>query len=279
VSGGYDQLVLVHHLDSTDLLQAGWERLRRPFSAKECQEYLQMPDCPSDYEVFIQGLKFAQIGKIDQAVAKFQELKRNPAFVSEPPDLAAHFRADYLLDRANLRVRAGEIKEGMSDFEEVKKTDPARLKFALPELFRYARLMLSRGQVEPLIEIAKYGPEFDDSFSLSADVWNDLCWYGSLWGDAQKVMFACERAVELSGGDAEYRDSKGLALALQNRFPEAIQEFKAFVASPGASRADKERRRQWLEMLQKRKNPFNIKLRRQLLFESDIAASELHYVH
>ncbi|HEY6251633.1 MAG TPA: WD40 repeat domain-containing protein, partial [Candidatus Angelobacter sp.] len=210
VSGGYDQLVLVHHLDSTDLLQAGWERLRRPFNPKECQEYLQMRDCPPDYEVFIQGLKFAQIGKIDQAVAKFQELKRNPAFVSTPADLAAHFRADYLLDRGNLRVRAGEIKEGMSDFEEVKKTDPARLKFALPELFRYARLMLNRGQVEPLIEIAKHGPEFDDSFSLSADVWNDLCWYGSLWGNAQNVMFACDRAVELSGGNAEYRDSKGV---------------------------------------------------------------------
>ena len=51
----------------------------------------------------------------------------------------------------------------------------------------------------------------DLTIGKSVDFWNEICWVGSLWGYAAKVMHACEHAVELAPDSGEVRDSRGLA--------------------------------------------------------------------
>ena len=60
--------------------------------------------------------------------------------------------------------------------------------------------------------------------------WNNLCWYGSLWGRATDVMAACEKLVALKPDDGWFHDSRGLARALSGDYAGAAEDFKIFVA-------------------------------------------------
>lgn len=278
ISGGYDQSILVHHLDSKDLLDIAWGRIRRTFDDRECDEYLQLASCPPEYAAFTDGVKLAETGKMNEAIKQFQLVKKNPVFLGTPEEIAQRFRANHLLESANLSGQAGDIGQALKEFAELKKIHFSKLKDALTELSKTAQVMLSRGQVEPLITIAQEGPKLEPSFDLPTDSWNDLCWFGSLWGNAPKVMFACNRAVGI-GTNPEYHDSRGVALALTHRYEEAIEEFEGFLASPTMPEAEKVTRRHWVEQLKKGQNPFSLAARRQLLVESGVPLSELHNIH
>jgi WD40 repeat protein len=62
---------------------------------------------------------------------------------------------------------------------------------------------------------------------------NDVAWYGTLDKLADIVLPACSRAVELAKDETKpiCRDTRGVALALTGKFPEAIEDFEAVVTS------------------------------------------------
>ncbi|NIM49704.1 MAG: hypothetical protein GTN62_05610 [Gemmatimonadales bacterium] len=89
----------------------------------------------------------------------------------------------------------------------------------------------------------------------SAWLWNNLCWWGSLWGHAADVMTACDRAVALIPDDGGNRDSRGLARALTGDLDGAIVDFEAFVAwTPDDE--DRAQRQGWIDTLRAGENPF-----------------------
>ena len=60
---------------------------------------------------------------------------------------------------------------------------------------------------------------------------NQVGWYGDLDDLAEIVLPACDRAVELARAEERpnYRDSRGVALALTGKFPGAMEDFGAVV--------------------------------------------------
>jgi WD40 repeat protein len=101
------------------------------------------------------------------------------------------------------------------------------------------------------------------SVAASTDAFpnNNVCWWGSLDGFAQIVMPACERAVALAPDNPQVRDSRGLARALLGNYPEAIEDFKAFVEwSKGIEGAYEKygiKRESWIQALEAGQNPFD----------------------
>lgn len=90
--------------------------------------------------------------------------------------------------------------------------------------------------------------------------WGSLCWWGALYNQAERVYFACERAVELDPENAQIRDSRGVARALLGDFEGAIEDFEAFVATGadfGFTEEDLLLRESWIEDLQAGVNPFD----------------------
>ena len=69
------------------------------------------------------------------------------------------------------------------------------------------------------------------------------------------MLAYCELAVDLSPDDPNIRDSRGLALALNGKFVEAIADFRYYVDH---SKDEKrvEQRQSWIKDLQAGKNPF-----------------------
>lgn len=99
--------------------------------------------------------------------------------------------------------------------------------------------------------------------SQSANVSNNVCWFGSVDGFADLVWPTCERAVALATDPytAIYRDTRGLARALRGDTSGAIEDFGAYVAwvtqAHGEYAAQAERREAWIEALQAGENPFD----------------------
>ena len=99
--------------------------------------------------------------------------------------------------------------------------------------------------------------------TVTAGIWNTLCWNGSLWGYAAEVMAACEQAVALAPDRGNIRDSRGLARALTGDVAGAIDDFEAFVAwiRSDSSRAQ---RQDWIDALRGGQNPFTPELLERL---------------
>ncbi len=93
---------------------------------------------------------------------------------------------------------------------------------------------------------------------------NGVCWWGSLSGQAEVVLPACERSVELASEDDTgfYLDSRGVARALTGDYLGAIEDFEAFMQwsrrNPGSQiNIMKLERQRWINMLKEGRNPFD----------------------
>ncbi len=104
--------------------------------------------------------------------------------------------------------------------------------------------------------------------------WNNLCWFGSLYGYINEVKEVCETAVTLEPKNILNRRSRGIYKALIGDIQGAILDFQFFVdaiknnhlqlqqllikAQPKKdhSFAMQLQEQHWLDILQQGKNPF-----------------------
>ncbi len=129
--------------------------------------------------------------------------------------------------------------------------------------------------------VAFFGDEanviYREDETFSANRWNDICWWGSLWGYHTDVIFACENAVAQSSENDKdfYRGALGMNYALNDDLSAALTEIQSFVAYLENWIADLEQaedgnsnliiqleniletRYLWLEALQNGENPFD----------------------
>jgi hypothetical protein len=132
---------------------------------------------------------------------------------------------------------------------------PSRTRAAAANLVVDSEQLARRGEVDKAISGFATAKQWDSGLQVNAKTWNSLCWFGSTYNQAAKVLFACEQAVTLEPQNAGYLDSRGLARALTNNIPGAIADFTAYInATDNAER--KAQRQTWISDLQAGKNPF-----------------------
>jgi hypothetical protein len=120
------------------------------------------------------------------------------------------------------------------------------------------------GNIEMALEAFRQSTRIDTTYVITAESLNELCWFGALWERAESVMFACELAVERSGGLAWIIDSRGLARALTGNLEGAIADFETFINSPDATRTDIDDREDWIRALRAGENPLTSEVLEQL---------------
>jgi tetratricopeptide (TPR) repeat protein len=121
-------------------------------------------------------------------------------------------------------------------------------------------LFAQHGMIEEAIAAYAEAQNIEPEFYMSASDWNKLCWYGSLWGYAEDVMDACDRAVALAPENAMIKDSRGLARALAGDYPGAIEDFREYVEwleKHGGDEYEKSQRQFWISELESGRNPFD----------------------
>ncbi|HNB51166.1 MAG TPA: TIR domain-containing protein [Anaerolineales bacterium] len=118
--------------------------------------------------------------------------------------------------------------------------------------------VLETGEIE--LGVQKFQEVEAQGFEIDAWSWNNLCWFGALYNQAEITNFACDRALELSPEDGDIRDSRGVSRALLGDFEGAIEDFEAFIAYAQEMVYPEDEifmRQQWIEALQEGTNPFD----------------------
>lgn len=125
----------------------------------------------------------------------------------------------------------------------------------------------STGNIDYALNYFSKAQELDPYVEITNGDWNTICWFGSLWGYAEDVLDACEKAVSLTpaiGYSAgAIRDSRGLARALLGDYEGAIEDFEFFLEQykkEGICDEDCLRREKWIDALAAGINPFDAQL-------------------
>jgi tetratricopeptide (TPR) repeat protein len=127
----------------------------------------------------------------------------------------------------------------------------------------YSGITLAKqGDIEEALSTIAQAQAIDPSFEISANSWNDLCYYGSLWGYAVEVMDACETAVALAPEHGGMRNSRGVARAIMGDYTGAIDDFTFCVEWAKGKRGGIyiQKREAWITELENGRNPFDAEL-------------------
>lgn len=202
-------------------------------------------------------------------VMKFSDFGK-PVTIELPTKQLA---AQALLDEGRTLALALDISGAIAKFEEALALDETldlnpeteAKRIAFESLLINLRLQLDagedeavRGAIQAALELSQPG------LTQAADIWNRLCWFGSIYDFAEQVVdSACQWGVELAGADrlAGNRDSRGLARALSGDVAGAIEDFAYFVEwlnenNPGAQHL--ETRETWIRRLEAGEDPREI---------------------
>jgi hypothetical protein len=253
-----DAAIEVAHWRPDDLADDACARLRRNFTQDEWQQYL--PD-DRPYEltcrnreahqsVIDEAISLAKAGEKAKAAALFnamRDLKNKPVEEAEWHQLAAqkldkinekmywrkfpvNERKNYVGDSEHEEMIKRGLREAILLFEDFKKFNQTH-----PHTFNPNRVS---------------GAQNREDRNTPARILNGLCWYGSLFGYANKVRDACDIAVELDPKFWEIADSRGMVRALTDDYKGAIADFEVFIRK--ADDADERKQRKgWTEALRK----------------------------
>ena len=119
---------------------------------------------------------------------------------------------------------------------------------------------MRQGKVKEAIAAYEEAQKLDPKQTISAGSWNILGWFGSCWGYAADVLYACEQAVTLEPENGEYHDTRGRARALTGDYSGAIKDFQFYVEWGQDKQLSEEllnKRKDWILELQNGQNPFD----------------------
>jgi peroxiredoxin len=230
-------------------------------------EYADSGGIPQSYFIDAEGI----IREISLGALEWDFMEGNALSLLDPEAGETRLAALELVTEGRELAQAGDIDGAAAKFQEALTVDPG-LTFDDPqaEAKRVAALALvqqgaglaQEGQVEEALAAFEEAQTLDPSLEIPASLWNNLCWFGSLWGYAAEVFEACEKGVELADAEAvaAHRDSRGVARALTGDYAGAIEDFEVFVAwtkENGQYEEYGSKREAWIAELQAERNPFD----------------------
>jgi tetratricopeptide (TPR) repeat protein len=172
---------------------------------------------------------------VKQAIPLYGAACTFDSTLNSPNKLAA----DALVVKGNSLASQGDIKHAVEAYVEANKLDPNKVSgpqlrandLAAKALVRLALRELPRGLVTVVEAVRSFSDAARlDEKAITADNWNDFCWFGALLEHPSDVMYACDRAVELSPNDWQILDSRGLARAVAGDRQRAIADLTIVVA-------------------------------------------------
>jgi tetratricopeptide (TPR) repeat protein len=238
----------------------------------------------------------ARQGNVEAAEAEFARARSiDETLAIDPRAEARRLAAPWLRQQARAAADRLEIEQALDLFRKAAQFDPS-LKIKPDDEVRQAwlkkvQILVTRGKVREAVDLMKrlaekYGKSLDP---VAFTVWNELCWFGTLYGEADLVAEYGEKAVASAEARkdgrltayyrdrliAYYRDTRGVNRAVRSLLEEARKDFEAarklrkgaledFEADlqwrhkqpKGSTDAHIKTRQEWVRQLEKGVNPF-----------------------
>lgn len=208
-----------------------------------------------------QGQEYAFEGEYDQALDTLrQAVALHPTLELDPEAEVAQV----LVEQGRAYTYGGEYDQALAALRQAVGLDStleAEVAWLLVELGQECAYAREYDQaLTALHEAVEFDPQIESSRASDlAHPYNQVCWQGGLDAQAETVLPACERAVELEPDNGGYRDSRGLARALTGDYAGAIEDFQFYVKWGQDIRPQEmlDKRRDWIQQLEAGKNPFD----------------------
>ncbi|RKZ73796.1 MAG: hypothetical protein DRR19_30630 [Candidatus Parabeggiatoa sp. nov. 1] len=223
------------------------------------------------------GKKLLKEGNIQAAIAEFQQAIKVDSRFNGLPLVANHWMA-----AGRKLARDGKIKAAVEEFKKAKelitsfrfKPETKAKQILAAALVEKGQDLAKNGEIEQAIAKYQEAQQMDSNLEISAETWDSLCWYGSLYGLAAKVMDACENAVALAPDEqslARFKLHRGLASAFTSNIQHAIADFKFYSEqrefySEQGHEEWKSKVQEWIEALQNGENPFTEEVLEEYFF-------------
>ncbi|MGD1809513.1 eIF2A-related protein [Dapis sp. BLCC M126] len=238
-TASFDNTVRVHWVMTKDLIAEACSRLSRNLTVEEWQQYMN--------------------SGLDKYERTCDQLPVHRSLIAEAKKLAKTGEKEDIKTAVSILKRAQELDEEI-DLEpdtKAKETKPEIVanKFVAPVKVEEGKNLAKEGKIEDAISLYNEAQKLDSELEIAANDWGELCKFGSLNNQAQDVMFACEKAVQLSPDDGGIRRIHGLARALTGDYQGAIEDIQVYVDSMGDGEK-KAKFEGWIETLKKGENPF-----------------------
>ncbi|RKZ76097.1 MAG: hypothetical protein DRR19_28880, partial [Candidatus Parabeggiatoa sp. nov. 1] len=205
-------------------------------------------------------------GKIDDAIVAF-----NRAIEIDSRFNGLPLVVNYFMEKGEKLAKQGKIAAAVVEFKKAKELVPSfgfepetkAKQFFAKGLVEQGQELANKGEIDAAIANYQQAQQMDASLKISAQQWNSLCWFGSVYGQAAKVMNACEKAVTLAPDSWSCRNSRGLARALTGNIQGAIEDYQ-FAIENYDDEGYKTKAQGWLEVLKKGENPFTEEMLKEL---------------
>jgi WD40 repeat protein/tetratricopeptide (TPR) repeat protein len=265
-----DQTVKLWNFDLEELIARGCDWLDTYLVKQSPELLMELAVCQQQNPALLveaapmlvqRGEELARQGKDQQAIELFQQAIDWDNRLDFDPRQKADAHA--LVTEGETLAREGEIALATQKLAEAKELD-ASLDFepesrakevAVNYLINEGSRLINNGDIDGAVRAYQKADAFGMEGSCDSCDWNTLCWFGSTYNQAEKVMFACDKAVALAPDDDDIIDSRGLARALTGDTEGAIADFKFFIESTNYEEA-RAQRQAWVEALERGENPF-----------------------
>jgi tetratricopeptide (TPR) repeat protein len=221
-----------------------------------------------------QGEYLARSGNYEGAVAKFKlAVEFDDRLTLNAEKKAQQLTAPILLMQGRIEALKTNLDGAIEKLQQAKALYPSieidpevKLRhFASLGFLAQGKKLVKEGKVKEAIAAYQQAQDYDSNLEITAEDWSFLCWFGSLHGPAEDVLFAGNNAVELDPEAGGIQYIRGLARALTGDFEGAIEDFEASVQWKDDEIAVVLIK--WIKALKAGKNPFTAKEIEKLLNE------------
>ena len=178
--------------------------------------------------------------------------------------IAQGMRADLVLVRGNplaevanaSRIEGVVVRGRWFSKEDLSERLEA-VRASLPAVAALDRAvdLASRGEILAARDTIEHALRLENTPEETAGYWSSLCWYGAIWGHANDVLSACDKAVAEAPENGDAHDARGIARALTGDVEGAVSDFTVFIE--WSIKPDEVlKRMQWNAALIQGENPF-----------------------
>lgn len=125
--------------------------------------------------------------------------------------------------------------------------------------FKTAGRLARAGAIIEAQELFQSASRLDPGITPPAEFLNALCRFGYLYGEAVRVLEACEQAIRLAPDNGRYYESRGIAYALTGNVSKAVEDLRHYVNWSKDNylyQQEEYHQEQWAKQLEAGNNPF-----------------------